>query len=501
MTVYYSDDTLTLLLGDAREVLSGMDAGTVNCVVTSPPYFGLRDYEGNPDQIGVETSPTEYVAALVQVFAEIRRVLAADGTFWLNIGDSYCTSPPGKSEHGMRSSTLDSKHAAGTLRESVRRASVDRSKFMPSKNMLGIPWRVAFALQDDGWILRNAIVWHKPNAMPESVRDRLSSRYEHVFMFSKAEWTGDSVLNLPDVDAAWLAALIDGEGSITIARDRRSEKNPAHQDVFQLCVSIANTCVPLLEKASRLMGGPRVRKNNDGVNRPGYAVQVSGKKAAEVVAAVKPWLIDKLPQADIALALQDTQRAAGVDKASYQSRDGRAYKERLWEAMLAANRRDEQELAWVRPARRGRWVSQPYWFDLDPIREPVSRIDKPRPISGRNKTPRHAAATDNTGWKDHEVSAHERGRNPGDVWSIATTPLSAAHFATFPVELPRRCIAAGCKPGGTVLDPFAGAGTTALAAQQLGRRAVGIDINAKYHDIALKRMADAPLPFESGGVA
>lgn len=91
-----------------------------------------------------------------------------------------------------------------------------------------------------------------------------------------------------------------------------------------------------------------------------------------------------------------------------------------------------------------------------------------------------------------------RGANPGDVWEIAVRPIPDAHFATMPVELARRCIAAGCKPGGTVLDPFSGAGTTAIAAQQLGRRAIGIDINTKYHDIALKRMATAPLPFLDG---
>lgn len=506
MSVYFHDDTLTLLLGDACEQLCTLDDGSVNCVVTSPPYYGLRDYEGNADQIGLESSPSEYVAALGRVFAEVHRVLADDGTLWLNLGDSYSASPPGRSDHAMRSSTLDSSSAASMLRESVRRAGVDRSKFLPAKNMLGIPWRVAFALQDAGWVLRNAIVWHKPNAMPEPARDRLSNRYEHVFMFSKAGWTGDSVLSLPDVDAAWLAALIDGEGSITIARDRRSEKNPAHQDVFQVCVSIANTCVPLLEKASRLMGGPRVRKNNDGVNRPGYAVQVSGKKAAEVVAAVKPWLIDKLPQADIALALQDTQRAAGVDKASYQSRDGRAYKERLWEAMLAANRRDEQDLAWVRPAKRGRWVSQSYWFDLDPIREPHTEksryqqdVARRRPHTpGKAATPGNYSPANQSGFGAGLRELNERGANPGDVWSIATTPLRDAHFAPFPIALPRRCILAGCKPGGTVLDPFSGAGTTAMAAQQLGRRAIGIDINDTYHDIALRRMSDAPLPLVDG---
>lgn len=153
MTIHYQDETTTLHHGDALEVLRSMPDQDVDCIVTSPPYFGLRDY-GTDGQIGAEASPAEFVAALVAVFREARRVLADDGTLWLNLGDSYSSASGGKSN-------------------------------LPAKNLIGIPWRVAFALQDDGWILRNDIIWNKPNAMPEPVRDRLSNRHEHLFLFTK----------------------------------------------------------------------------------------------------------------------------------------------------------------------------------------------------------------------------------------------------------------------------------------------------------------------------
>lgn len=316
MSTYYSDDTLTLLVGDAAETLRTLPEGSVDCVVTSPPYYGLRDYLGNPGQIGLEDTPAEYVARLVDVFRGVWRVLADDGTVWLNLGDSYSTGSGGQSNLAALGRRLGTGggHSADAAKQ--RRAA---TRSVPPKSLLGIPWRTALALQDTGWTLRNAIVWHKPNAMPESVTDRLSTRHELLFLLTK---------------------------------------------------------------------------------------------------------------------------------------------------------------------------SRRYWFDLDAIREP--HAESTIAAAHRARKPYEAP-----GQRPNTKSrpAGEKGANPGDVWSINTRPLTDAHFAAYPVELPRRCIAAGCKPGGVVLDPFSGAGTTALAAQQLGRRAIGIDINREYHEIALRRMTDAPLPF------
>lgn len=282
MSAYYQDDRVTLYHGDALAVLHELPDRDVDCIVTSPPYFGLRDY-GVDGQIGAEASPAEFVAAMVAVFREAHRVLADDGTLWLNLGDSYNAHP------GQRKVS----DKAGAKQASKRGSTGSPSrhvKGLPAKNMIGIPWRVAFALQEDGWILRNDIIWSKPNAMPESVTDRLSSRHEHVFMFSKT---------------------------------------------------------------------PR------------------------------------------------------------------------------------------------------YWFDLDPIREGGG------------------------------------GRNPGDVWTVATQPFSEAHFATMPPALAERCVQAGCKPHGTVLDPFSGSGTTGYAAAKHDRRYVGIDLSTDYLDLSLRtRLAQPTLQME-----
>lgn len=334
---YYQDEQVTLFHGDALDVACTLPDSSADCIVTSPPYFGLRDY-GTEGQYGLEASPTEYVEVLRDLFAELRRVLADDGTLWLNIGDSYASEPPGDSEKSVQSSTLAGRCSTATRagRESVRAAAVDRTKFLPRKNLLGIPWRVAFALQDDGWILRNAIIWNKSNAMPESVTDRLSGRYEHVFLFSK---------------------------------------------------------------------------------------------------------------------------------------------------------------------------SRRYWFDLDPIREACSTLDPADPSYRANgksdrRAKNHAVPpgqspqTNMIATGTRHTSSYAGGRNPGDVWTMATQPFPGAHFACFPIQLPQRCILAGCKPGGTVLDPFSGSGTTGLAAQRTGRRYIGIDINAEYLDLSLNtRLQAAALDF------
>ncbi len=175
-TPYFTDDSVTLYLGDALAVLRELPDQSVDCCVTSPPYFGLRDY-GEEGQYGLEASPAEYVETMRAVFAEVRRVLADDGTLWLNLGDSYYSGRGAATGQDLKNSA----RRFGV--RSVDKGGVDWAR---PKNLLGIPWRTAFALQDDGWTLRNDVIWHKPNAMPESVNDRLSSRHEHLFMLSKS---------------------------------------------------------------------------------------------------------------------------------------------------------------------------------------------------------------------------------------------------------------------------------------------------------------------------
>jgi DNA modification methylase len=170
--------------GDAASVLATLPEGIAQTCVTSPPYFGLRDY-GVEGQIGLEPSPDEYVARLVEVFRQVRRVLKPDGTLWLNLGDSYAGS------WGARGRGDNTNAPRPELELKYGTDAPNRYGFGPwgvkPKDLMGMPWRVAFALQADGWWLRSAIVWHKPNPMPESVTDRPTSSYEMVFLLAKSE--------------------------------------------------------------------------------------------------------------------------------------------------------------------------------------------------------------------------------------------------------------------------------------------------------------------------
>ena len=167
--------TFRILCGDARETLATLPAASAHCCVTSPPYFGLRDYN-HSGQIGLESTPDEYVAKMVAVFREVRRVLRDDGTVWLNLGDSYA----GAGGRGKQAGQMAGR-AHGEAARSAR-YSGDGAK---TKDLIGIPWMLAFALRADGWYLRQDIIWHKPNPMPESVKDRCTKAHEYMFLFSK----------------------------------------------------------------------------------------------------------------------------------------------------------------------------------------------------------------------------------------------------------------------------------------------------------------------------
>lgn len=235
---------MSLLRADAR-ALPLVD-GCVDCCVTSPPYFGLRDY-GSAGQIGLEPTPDEYVAQLVQVFREVRRVLKEDGTLWLNLGDSYTSMLRSGREE---SPGVGATQAMRPVRTAVKWGSGGGTNFhwsipafgaeLKQKDLMGIPWRVAFALQADGWYLRSDIIWHKPNPMPESVTDRPTKAHEYLFLLTKSqryyydakaiseisatEWTIDSAKRRQRVLATG-GAISGGTGELVSAgtsRNRRS---------------------------------------------------------------------------------------------------------------------------------------------------------------------------------------------------------------------------------------------------------------------------------------
>ncbi len=353
--------SVQIITGDCLEAMRGMADQSAHCCITSPPYFGLRDY-GVDGQIGLESSPAEFVAKLVEVFREVRRVLRDDGTLWLNLGDSYAgTGKSGGGKQGERwqSCGMDTEGPKG-------------GKWMPppaglkQKDLIGIPWRVAFALQADGWYLRQDIIWAKPNPMPESVRDRCTKAHEYLFLLSKSE---------------------------RYHFDAEAIKEPA------------------------VYGGP-----NNGV---GFG---HGYDAVKKPRTFKP------PQ------------GGPVPGAPPQSRN-----------RAKGNRRT---------FRGGGVYTNSQAFD--------------------NST---NAPADSIGNAPNETGT----RNRRSVWTVATRPFKGAHFATFPPDLIEPCVLAGCPIGGTVLDPFGGAGTTGLVAQRHGRSAVLCELNSEYAAMAEARIrADRP---------
>jgi site-specific DNA-methyltransferase (cytosine-N4-specific) len=287
----------------------------------------LRDY-GVDGQYGAERTPADFVANLAALFVQLHRVLADDGTLWLNVGDSYSTPKRG-SDNGWDKSRLNNPARVQKMQFAAMRQGREIQFDRPTKSLLGIPWRIAFALQDDGWILRQEIIWAKANCMPEAVTDRPSRNHEQVFLFSKrARYWYDAVAIREESDAAQTA------------------HNERYAKVYDAQASRAAT-----------------------TGQPG------------------------------------NENSAGIH------------------------------------ARPG-----------------------------------------------------APGRNARSVWRVNTQPFPEAHFATMPVTLAERCILAGCKPGGIVLDPFSGSGTTGLAATRNGRRYVGIDLNADYLDLSLRtRLAQSAL--------
>ena len=304
-----------IFTGDCLQVLSLLPSGSVNTCVTSPPYFGLRDY-GVDGQIGLEDTPDAFVGRLVEVFREVRRVLRDDGTLWLNLGDSYAANRA----YQVEQTKGGPKHGVA---QAVSGRSQQASDYgLKPKDLIGVPWRVAFALQADGWYLRQDIIWHKPNPMPESVTDRCTKAHEYIFLLSK---------------------------------------------------------------------GPR------------------------------------------------------------------------------------------------------YYFDAEAIKEPAVQAGRVRSDRmGGNKY------VEGVKHSDGSVFTGSETRNRRSVWTVTTKPFKGAHFATFPPDLIEPCVLAGAPIGGTVLDPFFGAGTTGLVAQKHGRRCVGIELNPEYVEIAKARLGVSEMATDNG---
>lgn len=316
-----------ILTADALSALRGLEAETVDMCLTSPPYYNLRDY-GAEGQIGLEDTPEHYIDRLVEVFRELRRVLKPEGTLWLNISDSYAWSLKGRN--------MDGSHAEGGIQAGNKGSTMGKvgptiAPGCKKKDLIGIPWLLALALRADGWYLRQDIIWVKPNAMPESVKDRFTKSHEYIFLLSKSE------RYYFDADAV---------------KERR--------------------------------------------------VGMDDRPVAGSIGALGP---------------QQTRRRSGN----------------------------------------------------------VERKERPTPGGGLK------------GNIPYDGTSEYRNRR--DVWNVATRGGKGEHFATFPEELANTCILAGSPMGGTVIDPFLGSGTTAVTAQKLGRRYIGIEINPSFAKLAERRVS------------
>lgn len=332
--------TCKIMVGDVLARLKELPDNSVHCVVTSPPYWQLRNY-GIEGQIGLETKPSEYIEKMVTVFEEVRRVLRADGTLWMNMGDNYAGSGKGPSKSLNKNegrSTGVSKPFSG-------------DGFKP-KDLMGMPWRLAFAMQEAGWYLRADIIWEKPSPMPESVKDRPTKAHEYIFLFSKSrKYFYD-----------WKAIQDDVTGNAN-PRSAAASSFPGEADRDE------NRRRPSVNPKARVPAG---------------------------------W---------------DTNKGT-----THHEKTGR----------------------FPRPKQNESFSSAVHKL-----------VEK---------------------------------RNARSVWTIASTPYPEAHFATFPEELPHRCILAGTKIGDTVLDPFSGAGTTGLVAAKLERNYIGIELNPEYAEMSRHRI-------------
>lgn len=339
-----------ILVGDCIDMMRTLPDQSVQCCVTSPPYFGLRDY-GMAEQIGLEETPAEFVARLVMVFREVRRVLRDDGTAWVNMGDTYASIAGGYAPGGSAGKhDMVSQSTRGAVLRGKRRSPPTGLK---QKDLMGIPWRLAFALQDDGWYLRQDIIWHKPNPMPESTRDRCTKSHEYLFLLSK------------------------------------SPRYYYDQDAIREPVALSSV-TRLAQDLEQQLGSDRV---------PGKA--------------------------------NGPMKAVRSKRDSFKREDSK--REQAIPGQTAGTHRPDRE-------------------------ESAYPLDK---------------------------------RNKRSVWTVPTQGFKGAHFATFPPELIRPCVLAGAPRGGVVLDPFGGAGTTAVVAMQEGRKSIMCELNPEYAAMAERRIAAA----------
>ncbi len=475
------------LIGDCRDVLPTLEAGSVQMCVTSPPFWGLRSYGIGAEngELGLESTPEEYVANMVGVFREVKRVLRDDGTLWLNLGDSYATNRNDHEGGGFSEKWQDRDGGSPRPGTAPKRGWHGGPNLKP-KDLCGIPWLVAFALRADGWVLRQEIIWSKPSPMPESVRDRCTKSHEQIFLFAKAKWRGPEggrFAHISEQDARWLACCIDTEGCIVVKRVKQLDGGA---DSFGPQVAFSSTSRALMDRFVSIVGHGNLALR-PGKNAPMHSWQVGNNIARDFLHLIYPHLIIKQRQARIGIYLDSLTYYRG---GKFLSRKQRTPAENeilisLWARSKVCNRFGDPDLSDVPEPVYGRWADcERYFYDADAISEPADPANG-RDTSTARRNPPPGMQPDSGFVKGRRFET----RNKRSVWTVTTKPFSGAHFAVFPPELIEPCILAGSRPGDVVLDPFMGSGTTAQVAQALGRQWVGIELNSEYATLQRDRTA------------
>jgi DNA modification methylase len=482
----------TIIQGDALTVLKTLPDEFIDCCVTSPPYWGLRDY-GVECQLGLEKTPEEYVAKMVEVFREVRRVLKKEGTLWLNLGDSY----------------------AGGGRAS--------GQGLKPKDLVGIPWRVAFALQ--------------------------------------ASYYKGKIKN--ELDRMWAAAMLDAEGNISVSQYETNGRQKSN-----IYITITNSSMPIIEKCDSLFEQDmkHIYEKSAPLNVPVFRWDVERiENKAMFIREIYPYLVAKKKQAILGYTFLDMQKALFSKKKGYllEQQEKRGW---ISDAMSKLNHGESidlpnwvieppslyeqgfylrQDIIWSKPnpmpesvtdrcTKAHEYVflltkSARYYYDQEAIKEPVKDSSVARLIqdvegqqgssrvpgktngpmkavrfggnkqcpdtrlqSGKEWNPKMAGGGTNISghagyFKADGTPFNGLMVNKKSVWTITTKPFKEAHFATFPEDLIRPMILAGCPEGGIVLDPFIGSGTVARVAVEHRRHYIGIDLNTQYVEMAEKR--------------
>jgi len=635
---YMEEIINTILHGDAREKLKELDECSVNCCVTSPPYWGLRNY-GNEDQIGLESTPEEYVSNIVDIFKEVKRVLKDEGTLWLNIGDSYAS---GGMSNPSDKSTLGGGKDLGADNYSINRSP---SEGLKQKDLVGIPWRVAFALQKDGWYLRNDIIWYKclsggtnlyaktqKGIITSKLKDLARLKLDTVKLWDGEKWnqvvdfvpqereeqpieitlrSGERINCTPehkfptesgikkaknlsegdvlqsaklpnnkegkaiDEDIGWLVGYYLAEGS---RDDRNNLQFSSHENeefLHQRLDEIANKYYGKIRHHSlqgksytSIMSGNFLKgaiddfirgdnaKNKGLTNKVwrqsdkflnallnGYLMgdgHYDGGNERYRISFTRNYRLEKdmrtlcarlnyqLRLKPVTAKNQDGEYKAFRGEIRFitgnhhnQKSDnevvkiGNSRSRKFWDVVLedkphvfalgsgvlSHNSNPMPESVKDRCTTSHEHIfllakSKQYYYDQDAIREPHKEESLKRYNYGLHlKAPKdgfNKGGSDTGAFKCERMGDHidHSGRNKRDVWEVPTKGFPEAHFAVYPPDLIRPCIKAGCPDDGIVLDPFTGAGTTALVSLQERKNFIGIEINKEYIDIAYKRISN-----------